>query len=72
MNIFAIEFLNDMQKVGLSTWIGMFVVFAAFTWIAWDGVWYLKAGGAIMSVNMIGAIIATAWWQYRGRGKHAY
>jgi hypothetical protein len=73
MNIFAIEFFDDMQEVGIKTWAGMALAFGLILWYSWGSTtMWLKFGAGIMFINMLGALAVTIWWQYAGRQKHAY
>lgn len=73
MNIFAIEFFEDMNEVGSKTWAGMALAFGLILFYSWDsnGMW-IKLVAGIMFVNMLGALAVTVWWKYAGREKHAY
>jgi hypothetical protein len=67
MNIFLYEFLEDMVDVGVSVWGLMAIVFAAFTYFAFEYAgWIAQTVGVIMVLNLVFATGVTIWWSGRG------
>jgi len=63
---------DDMVDVGLKKWLIMTLGFGLLWWATWGMGWVLNMVAFVMFANLLGASLATFYWQLESDGRHPH